>query len=193
MRVFALLSLALLLLVVPSALAQDAATEETVLPPTIIMVQEATSGVLVDNGDGTYTLTLEGVSEQLPYLMDNAENPDAGILETAKVMDAWAVVEGLTAEDAVLQIPEATVLVTLSAPVFDFISGSVSYTAIVEGVVQEEGAEEIPLPEVFEETTLYILAFEEFWTGLAEGYDTLGLRAPKECRRCDPDPEYYYP
>lgn len=190
MRVFALLSLALLLLVVPSALAQDAAEEEVVLTPVIIMAQEATSGVLVDNGDGTYTLTLEGVSEDLPYLLDS-DTPDAGVLETAKVMDAWAVVEGLTAEGAALQTPEATVLVTLSAPVFDFISGSVSYTAVVEGVVQEEGQPEVALPEVFEEATLYILASQEFWAGLAEGYEELGLRDPKECRRCDPDPAFY--
>ncbi len=66
MSVFALLSLALLLLVVPSALAQDAAADEVVLTPVIIMAQEATSGVLVANEDGTYTLTLEGVSENCP-------------------------------------------------------------------------------------------------------------------------------
>lgn len=191
MSVFALLSLALLFLVVPSTLAQDAAADEVVLTPVIIMAQEATSGVLVANEDGTYTLTLEGVSEELPYLIDTADAPDAGFLETAKVMDAWSVVEGLTAEGAALQIPEATVLVTLSAPVFDFISGSVSYTAVVEGVVQEEGQPEVALPEVFEEATLFILASREFWTGLAEGYEELGLRAPKECRRCDPDPIFY--
>lgn len=190
MRFFALLSLALLLLLIPSALAQEA-SEEVVIEPSIIMTQEASSGVLVDNGDGTYTLTLEGVDESLPYLIDNGDAPDAGVLETAKVMDAWAAVEGLSVQGAVLQTADATVLVTLSAPVFDFISGSVSYTASVDAIVQEEGAPEVALPEVFEETTLYILVSEEFWAGLAEGYETLGLRDPKECRKCDPDPEDY--
>lgn len=189
MRVFVLLSLALLLLIVPTAAAQDAAEEEITIAPSIIMAQEATSGVLVDNGDETYTLTLEGVDESLPYLMDDTEAPDGGVLESAKLLDAWAAVEGLASQGAVLQTPEATVLVTLSAPVFDFISGSVSYTVTVEGVVQEEGAPEVLLPEVFEEATLYIIVSEEFWAGLAEGYEILGLRDPKECRRCDPDPD----
>lgn len=192
MRVLVLLSLALLILIVPTLGAQDSAAEEnSVIAPSIIMAQEASSGVLVDNGDDTYTLTLEGVDESLPYLMDDAEAPDGGVLESAKLLDAWAAVEGLASEGAVLQTPEATVLVTLSAPVFDFISGSVSYTVIVEGVVQEEGAPEVLLPEVFEESTLFIIVSEEFWAGLAEGYEILGLRDPKECRRCDPDPSEY--
>lgn len=191
MRVFALLRLALLVLLVPTVFAQDTSETEGAIPPSIIMVQEATSGVLVDNDDDTYTLMLEGVDESLPYLMDDAESPDGGVLESTKLLDAWAAVDGLVSEGAVLQTPDATILVTLSAPVFDFISGSVSYTVTVEGVVQEEGAPEVLLPEVFEDATLYIVASEEFWAGLAEGYQILGLRDPKECRRCDPDPSEY--
>lgn len=106
MRVLVLLSLALLILIVPTLGAQDSAAEEnSVIAPSIIMAQEASSGVLVDNGDDTYTLTLEGVDESLPYLMDDAEAPDGGVLESAKLLDAWAAVEGLASEGAVLQTP----------------------------------------------------------------------------------------
>lgn len=151
---------------------------------TLIQTAE-TGGFTLDENGTTYTLTLNDISEITPYLIEtDALDFDSGELATAQMAEAWAVDETLIISEVLLQTETASVVLTLSAPVYA--EGTLTYTAEVQSVINTDASTDVP--ESFEAATLFITATGEFWQGLSEGYESLGLRG-RSCRRCNPSPQ----
>jgi len=146
---------------------------QTTPAPTLTMTHKATSGTLTDNEDGTFTLTLEGVSERVSYL-SRAAVLNAGAVELAGLADAWASVEGLTAR-AVVTIGDVTVVLTVGAPTFDVLAGTLTYTGELLSVNGADAA-----PTEFEAASVFVQAAADFTEQMGAAADEIGLR----CKQC---------
>lgn len=174
--------LLLVAILVTSAIAQPNKDSEL----SVIMTLDALSGVFNANDDGTYTLTLEAVGETMPYLFESPEE-DSGVIATESLLNAWSSDESLVATGAILESETAVVILNLSLPVYDPLSGTVSYEVEIEEIIAEDTANP---PEVFDEATLFIFVDEPLWTGFAAAFESLGLRSDEEpCRNCPINPE----
>lgn len=148
---------------------------QTTPAPTLTMTHRATAGTLTDNEDGTYTLTLEGVSERVSYL-SRASVLNTGAVELAGLADAWASVEGLTAR-AVVTIGDVTVVMTVGAPTFDVLAGTLTYTGELLSVNGADAA-----PTEFETASVFVQAAADFTEQMGAAADEIGLRACKQCQ-----------
>jgi len=155
--------------------------DESVADITAVYYLSAESGSFADNGDGTYTLTLEGSPANFVWLIND---PVLRVyrLGTQSVVDNWAASEGLVAE-AMLEADQLNAHLELNAPTFD---GSVlTFVATVSDVTTVEDTKDEPsLPETFGAANLSIRWTVEFQTGLATGVMTRfeGVRVmPADC------------
>ncbi|MBI5958806.1 MAG: hypothetical protein HY866_08730 [Chloroflexi bacterium] len=143
-------------------------------------IQEAESGTMIDNMDGTYTLTLEGVGEDTEWLVST---PYAGVgaVSTGELAQIWAShPDGLVAQ-AVLEIDDVVVSLSLTAPVFDAENESISYTATV---VVPEGEKDAPeVAAEFESAVLYIVTDDALLDGLKVGAENNEARPTLQCTK----------
>jgi hypothetical protein len=148
--------------------------QTTPAPNALTMTHRATAGTLTDNEDGTVTLTLEGVSERVSFLSRGA-TLNAGAVELAGLADAWSTVEGLTAR-GVLTIGDVTVVLTVGAPSYDVLAGTLTY---VGELVSVNGAEAAPTE--FEKASMFVQASATFIEEMGAAADEIGLRDCKQC------------
>jgi hypothetical protein len=145
-------------------------------PSTGFFVQEAESGTMADNGDGTYTLTLVGVGENIKGLL---AAPEVGLsyYNAGLIALYWTSnPDGLEAT-AILETADQTLTLTLSAPAYDLEADSMTYTA---SVVVPEGEKDVTVAEEFGPATLTIIADDVFAAGLNTGKENAGAR-PIQC------------
>lgn len=164
------------LLVVTMLSAVVARADEEI--PVGFFIQNAVSGTMVDGGDGTYTLTLEGVGESVSWLVTA---PYQGVAEfnTGQLALAWVSASEGFEVSGLFQIGDTTFSLNLSNPMYDVEQGAITYTA---AVVVPEGEKEAPeVPESFDAATLYIIADDVFMQGLQEGAANAGARATWQC------------
>ena len=172
---FMLVTIFLLGLSVAAVNAQDATFPADLAG---VMVQPAEGGTLVDNGDGTYLLTLEGVGSITSWLF-NAPFVNAGRADTLSLSLDWAANPDGLIGSGVLDVEEATILMSLSNPAYDDQAGTLSYTATVDTVFPFVELKDAA-PEEFGHVTLFITLNADFISGLDTGYETRseGTRAP---------------
>jgi hypothetical protein len=146
-------------------------------------IQKAESGTMTDNGDGTYTLALQGVGNSFEWLV-TSPNAGLGYVDNGEVALDWASVpDGLEAT-AILETQDATLSLTLTGPEYDSMAGSFSYNATI---IVPEGEKDVPAVPEFDAATLYIVADTAFVNGLATGAQNSGARPSLECTKV------YYP
>ncbi len=155
-------------------------TQEATAPATHILVQQATGGSFAAEGNDTYRLTLSGVAENAPLLQTGAE-ADAWSLTTGVLSTGWEAAPGLTATDAVLHIPEGTVVLDLSSPVYDPQTATLRYTATIKQLLDAMGessakTKDVAVPEDFAAATLFVQMDDLFLDRLEEGFASTGLR-----------------
>jgi hypothetical protein len=163
--------------------AQDGGDEQAILAPTISAVYylSATSGSFADQGDGTYLLTLDGVGEDIGWIVTQPSLA-LGTVSNVNLNAQWAAADGLVA-DAVLQVGGLNVMVTLSSPTYD--SATQTYIVAVGDIVSFEGVKEPDLPTTFDAANLSIAWSLEFEDGLITGIQAMytGMRAtPEQCQ-----------
>jgi len=181
LRIISIALLVAILLPIAPVKAQDGGTPQAMVAKAVaVYYQGAASGSFADQGDGTYLLTLENVGENLVWIM---AEPNLSVVSTssAKLSEQWAAAEGLTT-DAVLEVGDLNVLLTLASPTFD--AGTQTYVATVTSINAPEGVKDPELPMTFEAANLSIVWSFEFEDGLFNGITALyeGMRAtPEEC------------
>lgn len=163
--------------------AQGGEGDELLAPEiSAVYFQTATSGAFADNGDGTYTLTLEGVGPEIVWIM-NTPVLSVQRLDNTNFNTQWGSAEGLEGE-AVLEINGLNVLLTLSAPTYDGAAVQ-TYQAVVTDIVAAEETKDAPeLPMSFENAYLSIVWSVDFQNGLVAGIEAMyeGMRAtPEQC------------
>jgi hypothetical protein len=182
-----MLVVVLLALAVPlfPAGAQDGGEEDELLAPEMsaIYFQTADGGSFVDNGDGTYTLTLEGVGAEITWIMTE---PTLAVqtINNTNFNAHWNAAEGLVT-DAVLGIEGFNIHLTLSMPTYDEATGVQTFVATVNQIVPAvESKDEPELPMTFDSAKLSIAWTVDFQSGLVLGVNAMyeGMRAtPEEC------------
>jgi hypothetical protein len=127
------------------------------------IVQPAFSGEFVDNGDDTYTLILESAVDFNSWIVMLPEFFSANH-SLAEFAGDWSFADEMAAE-AVLQLGDMTIRLTLSTPVFYLVDGRFSYTVVVEEIVSETSSKGGPsLPDSFASATLIIQLDAQFAT-----------------------------
>lgn len=161
--------------------AQD--VEVTVDPATSgVFTQEISEGAFVDNGDDTFTLTINDVSEFTDWVFI-APNVDAGEWETLFLSSYWSAIDGLEAT-ATLRTTDVTAILTLSAPTYNSEEATLSYTASIDNIfytqltVAEDSKDDPAIAEAFSDATLTIIADADFVQGLNDGEAVAAFRAP---------------
>ena len=146
----------------------------------------ATSGALAPNdGDETYTLTLQGVPETLAVVVDKPYL-FAWRVSTLFLIGNWAAAPGDLEASAVLEVDGVTVWLTLTAPAYDDEAQTLSFTAQVTGVYNEDDTKETKAPESFETAALFIYTDHDFEASLLAGLAERGGRFPRRDRRIPP-------
>lgn len=152
-----------------ASFAVQAQDMETVEPTTFgTIVQSAFSGSFVENADGTYTLTLEGVPAFSSLFINNPEVL-TGVYPVLEMVDDWNFADALVGT-GVLQTEDTTVEMTLTNPTYDFIS-VVTYDVEIIAVESVEADKDAVVPETFEIASLFIQLTEEFDTALFAARD----------------------
>ena len=99
------------------------------------IVQTALSGEFMDNGDATYTLILASVAEYNSWIVSAPEFATANH-SLAEFASDWSFDDELTAQ-AVLQLDGMAISLTLYAPVYYLLDGSLSFTASIDEIVTD--------------------------------------------------------
>jgi hypothetical protein len=154
-----------------------------------LYIQSAVSGTLADHGDGTQTLTLQGVGPQMVWVL-------GGAAMTVRYIDAvyfsldWAAMPDLSTP-AVLAVGNLNILMTLKAPAYDAATQTQTYVVAVTGITTtEDTKDEPPLPSSFDLAYLSIAPSSAFLEGLVAGAQTgpEGVRSDScsvEKQQCD--------
>jgi len=99
------------------------------------IVQTALSGEFVDNDDATYSLILASVAEYNSWIVSAPEFVTANH-SLAEFASDWSFDDELTAQ-AVLQLDGMAISLTLYAPVYYLLDGSLSFTASIDEIVTD--------------------------------------------------------
>lgn len=148
------LIIALVIVALMPLAAQENAEETTPAPLPLLAIQAAASGSFADNDAETFTLTLDGSPELIAVM--NRESGLGAKVSIEALTEAWAAIEEAAAV-GVLNTGDLSITVSLSAPIFDALAGSVSYTA---SVVSIKGADEVPA--TFDTATLFLRLDADF-------------------------------
>lgn len=146
---------------------------------------DSSQGELVENRDGTYTLTMQGVPQMVPYWMVTpafmplpteilgpspaADNSSAGIFIVAAMINAWRLNDELYAEGW-LVTRDSTVHVLLYEPDHYPTTGELTFTVDVIDVFAPPDAkgERVP-PRAFRDGMLSVTLDYELMMGLEVG------------------------
>ncbi len=181
-RVLILVLLVALLAPMTVSNAQDGEGDPLVaVEISAVYFQSAASGSLVDNGNDTYTLTLNEVGPSILWLA-SMPAPKIQELNLEPFAASWAASPDLSAE-AALSAAGVDVELTLSAPSYDAEANSITYVATVVSYAAVDGSK-ADLPESFDAANLSIAWSFDFQGGLVAGtmvrYE--GVRAtPEQC------------
>ena len=173
-----LIAVLLLLLVMPFGIinAQEAADVSGVF------VQNAASGTLIPRGDA-FVLTLSGVSEATPWVINTAQL-NVGRTATSDLVGDWGAnpdgLEGL----ASLRLGDTTLFLTLSEPAYDPDLAILTFTANVDDIFISGEAPKngVEAPDSFDTATLFITVNSDFLASLQVGNQVRseGLRAEND-------------
>ena len=168
-----LVYVALILVLLASLSSVFIQADDEMIEKSGAFTQHTDSGTFVDNGDDTFTLTLNGIGENSAWLI-SAPNKTAGLTPNIMYADLWnAVPDGMEAS-AVITTEEYLLLLTVSSPAFDMDTDAMSYVAVIDEIIYR-GSEELKgdpeVPESFDEAAMFVLmdnAFLENWAAGAE-------------------------
>ena len=125
------------------------------------IVQPALSGEFAANDDGTFTLSLVSATEFNAWIV-SAPDLFTANHSLAEFAGDWSFDEEISA-DALLQLDELTVSLTLAAPVYYLVDGTFSYTVTINEIVGGTDSKGGPsLPETFDGATLIIQLNADF-------------------------------
>ncbi|MFZ4813206.1 MAG: hypothetical protein ACOYL5_01625 [Phototrophicaceae bacterium] len=133
---------------------------------------QTTGGTLVAGEGDAYTLTLEGVGEILPWVI-NTPYLYSGEAETNLFVLDWAAADALSGV-ASLRAGEDFVELALTAPAFDLTTGTLTFNATVsylEAPNADPKAGAPTPPAEFEATTVFVRLDAAFESGVAAGSD----------------------
>ncbi|MBN2305618.1 MAG: hypothetical protein JXQ72_14135 [Anaerolineae bacterium] len=171
-----------LVLPIASVGAQGGGDDEALAPDVAaVFYQAATAGSFEAMDDGSYTLTLEGVGENIIWLVSY---PGMQVYTMPAMLfnDDWGANPELMA-NAVLEVDDLNIELILSAPTYA--DGVQTYVAIVENIIEPVETKDGPeLPMMFADANLAIEWSLDFHNGLVAGIDARyeGARAtPEEC------------
>lgn len=180
-RIVVIMLLALLAISVSLVAAQTETVSDEIAG---IATQVSLNGNLVDNGDDTYTLTLEEVGSFASWALSSPSFRSV-LYPTEQFALDWSSAPELSVE-AVLQFQssadvtlledafEATLNMVISSPAFDPETNTLTYIATIdmnsiEGIAAVKG--EITLPETlsFENAGLFVIMNDGFLESLVQG------------------------
>lgn len=129
---------------------QEEASEED-FDFSLLMVQKAQSGTLASHADDTFTLTLTGVPEGIPWFFE--DSLESGLDLIALSISAWnETAEPLTLHTSLHLTDGSQILLELSQPEFDAMTNNISYSAIITNP-----DDFTDLPESFDAATLFFI------------------------------------
>jgi hypothetical protein len=162
-KTYLVLAMLLFLAVSLNAAAQDESTaNESGKEVSFMFVQEAANGTFIKNADGNYTLTLLNV---VPYTLYFSDRPEqiAGFAPMERFIAGFC----WRSPNAALSLVDAdeeedTVILTITKPLYDNETGTLTYTAkILEDLVEDRFSYHISradagIPEKFGRAALFI-------------------------------------
>jgi hypothetical protein len=125
-----------------------------------IIVQTASTGEFIDNGDDTYRLILEGVDEETGVFMW-MPNLSGGIYSTELLAEEWQSTPDDLAGDAQLELGDMSISMSVTNPVFDSHMGILEYTVENYEITPDDPGY-LELPEYFETATLFVMVDFDF-------------------------------
>jgi hypothetical protein len=131
------------------------------------VVQTARSGSFDDNGDGTYTLTLNGVREFATIFFATPSVVTARY-DTTSLLNDWSAREEGEEQlfgQAVLELENMSVNMDVTATDYD--AGVFTYSAIITDIITD--AKDDELPDTFEEAALFVIVDKDLADGLQAG------------------------
>lgn len=159
---------ALVLPALPTGAQDGQDTDDPLAENGGLYIQSAVSGTFAANGDGTQTLTLQGVGPQIVWVM-------GGSAMTVRYSDVvifsldWAATPDLSTP-AVLAVDKLNILMTLKAPIYEATTQTQTYVATVTSITTTEDTKDEPaLPPSFDLAYLSIASSSAFLEGLVAG------------------------
>ncbi|MBN1565342.1 MAG: hypothetical protein JXA10_15965 [Anaerolineae bacterium] len=170
--------------------------EDLIVSALAVYYQSANSGEFVDNGDDTYTLTLNAADPQIT-IINTALPLSVSQLDTFGFMTNWAAAGDISVE-ATLQVDDLNIRLILSQPTYDLETLTQTFVATVVEVVSLAGAEGTLPKKGFTLATLAFAPAEDFLTAYAVALETEDLGGVRDddlppgcvlryCLRPDPD------
>lgn len=172
---YLVLGVLIALLSVPITFAQD----ENVPLSGFYLIDATLGGDIVDNGDDTYEMTLQGV---LPNIYWMVATPEAymGSADLLLLTTEWVSNPTDLKAHALLETGDVVLDITMSAPNYDDFLEEMVVTMTVEDVYTNFDDVEPEVPTFFEAGALAIVFDDEFEVGLAFGAEVMASegRAP---------------
>lgn len=173
--------LGLALLPIPAYAQGNSGTNTAAIIPPSIYYQPVASGTFADNGDQTYTLTLEEVPLEI-LRFENTPALKMRRVDTGGFATSWALVPDLSTA-AVMDTEGLEIDLTLSAPAYDPGAGTLAFHAVVDQLSFLEPSKDKPtVPETFSTAHLSIAATSDFQMARATAIInvTEGIRSAAE-------------
>ena len=167
-RIMMLVLIVLVALPLTSALAQDGGTSSLTAEVEGVYYQAAAAGSFAVVDGDTYTLTLEGVSDQFVWLV-TMPTMQVFSIPVVNVADNWAFAGEEIQAEAVLETGNLNIHMMLSMPAYDAEAGTITYQAVVGDLVEIEETKDGPmLPESFEAANVSVKWTSELQSALIE-------------------------
>lgn len=132
------------------------------------IVNASLGGDIIDNGDGTYEMTLLGVLPDIVWVISEPE-PYMGGADLLLLSTEWVSNPDELTAHALLETGDVVLDVMLSAPNYDDFVEEMVVTMTVEDVYSNLEDVELEVPSFFESGALAIIIDEIFESGLATG------------------------
>lgn len=145
------------------------AQEEFVAPEetTGVIVQNAISASFTANEDGTYTLTMNDVSEFGQWMLALPGDITTSLYNTTEMELDWATADRIA--EGTLHAADLSIGGVLSQPVYDPETNGFSYTFELDTdalVGIEEGKEGLEIPALIDDVSLFIILDADFVSGI---------------------------
>jgi hypothetical protein len=141
--------------------------------------QSAKSGTFSANSDGDYTLTLAGVALNTVYMVtsfDETKPPQSVTqISTSTFVATWKAGDSADTPipvEAVLELNDRTVWLTLSEPAIDPVNNTLSYQVAVDEVMAVGSEDSTKLPDTFDAASLLISETHDLTAVLIAGLKT---------------------
>lgn len=165
-----------LLIAVALPLVPAGAQDSAPVVPALLFYQSASGGSFTDNGDQTYTLTLENVSKTVLLRTDPVSVTP---INTKLFANGWVTATGDTQTDAVLVADTLKISLKLKASAYDETAGTVTYVAQIVSMTSSDptvNPDKIEVPATFGAADLAIEMTLDLGMSISEGA-IAGMRA----------------